>query len=227
MSDQEMKIDQVLRSHRKSISLELKRDGRLIVRAPYLATRGQIELLVKSKERWIRSKRAILNQQMLASPPRKFRPGEQFLYLGQPFPLEIVTEQKKPLVLEDKFYLAARCQENPRPAFKDWYRKQAGLVIRETASLLASQHGFKYERIWITAAKTRWGSCGPKGTLNFTWRLVMAPEQVVTYVVTHELVHLRIRNHSSLFWQEVEKILPDYRAERTWLKDNGYLLSLE
>jgi predicted metal-dependent hydrolase len=76
----------------------------------------------------------------------------------------------------------------------------------------------------ISSARTRWGSCSSRGSLSFTWRLVMAPVEVVDYVIVHELAHLRVHNHSPEFWKEVARLMPDYAQRKQWLKDNGRLL---
>lgn len=223
----DIKIAQIIRSKRRTISLEVKLDGSLIVRAPIITPRGQIEELVKSKERWIRKKQELLKQQSLEVPAKKFVPGEQFLYLGEPYTLEVVNEQADPLVLKDKFYLTANSQKNAQLVFANWYRKQASLVIKELVVNRAQENGFEYTRIGITSARTRWGSCGPKGSLNFTWRLIMAPREVIDYVVVHELVHLQVRNHSKAFWGEVSNLMPEYLDRRAWLRENGHQLTLD
>jgi predicted metal-dependent hydrolase len=87
--------------------------------------------------------------------------------------------------------------------------------------VMARKHGFHYQKLRISSARTRWGSCSSSGTLSFTYRLVMAPPEVVDYVVVHELVHTQVRNHSKTFWTTVEEIMPDYKQRRTWLKKNG------
>ena len=79
----------------------------------------------------------------------------------------------------------------------------------------------KINRITIKEQKSRWGSCSSKGNLNFNWRLILAPEAVLDYVVVHEMCHLKYMNHSKAFWSEVERILPDYKDRRKWLKENG------
>jgi len=78
--------------------------------------------------------------------------------------------------------------------------------------------------IRISSARTRWGSCSSRGTLSFTYRLVMAPPDVVDYVVLHELVHTQIHNHSKTFWNKVAKLMPDYKPRLAWLKKNGKYL---
>lgn len=223
----DIKIDQIIRSKRRTISLEVKRDGRLIVRAPIITPRVQIEGLVKSKERWIRKKQELLKKQSLEVPVKQFISGEPFLYLGEPYILEVVNKQADPLILKDKFYLAANSQNNAQHVFTNWYRKQASQVIKELTANRAQENGFAYARIGITSARTRWGSCGPKGSLNFTWRLIMAPREVIDYVVVHELVHLQVRNHSKAFWGEVSNLMPEYQDHRVWLRENGHQLTLD
>ena len=78
-----------------------------------------------------------------------------------------------------------------------------------------------YNRIAVRAAKTRWGSCSAQGNLNFHWKLVLMPPEILDYVVVHELAHRKEMNHSQRFWAEVERILPDYKARRKWLKEFG------
>jgi predicted metal-dependent hydrolase len=84
--------------------------------------------------------------------------------------------------------------------------------------------GYSVRSLRITGAKTRWGSCGAKANLNFTWRLIMAPKAAVDYVIIHDLVHLEVRNHSRQFWEKVRERCPDYAQQRLWLKKNAWLL---
>ena len=81
--------------------------------------------------------------------------------------------------------------------------------------------GVNYTRITIRNQKTRWGSCSSKGGLNFNCLLMLTPPEVIDYVVVHELCHRKEMNHSKAFWAEVEKVLPDYKSAKRWLKENG------
>ena len=131
---------------------------------------------------------------------------------------------EKYLLMEEK-RKAESLQQDPDyvkdPALEQAYRRQAKARLEERAAYFASRMGVSYQRISVRAAKTRWGSCSAKGNLNFHWKLILMPPQVLDYVVVHELAHRKEMNHSPAFWAEVEKILPDYRERRKWLKTYG------
>lgn len=99
--------------------------------------------------------------------------------------------------------------------------EQARGVIPERAAFFARRMGVTYGRITIRNQRTRWGSCSGKGNLNFNCLLMLAPAEVLDYIVVHELCHRKEMNHSKKFWAEVEHILPDYKTSQKWLKDNG------
>lgn len=99
--------------------------------------------------------------------------------------------------------------------------KEAAEYIPERVAFYASQAGVSYGRITIRNQRSRWGSCSSRGNLNFNCLLMLTPPEIIDYVVVHELCHRREMNHSPLFWREVERILPDYKARRKWLKENG------
>ncbi len=105
------------------------------------------------------------------------------------------------------------------------YKKEARELIPPRVEQIANKHGFSYNTIKITSAQTRWGSCTSKKNLNFTYRLVLAPQEVMDYVIVHELCHLRQMNHSKKFWNEVATIMPDYKNQELWLKKNGASIS--
>ena len=112
-----------------------------------------------------------------------------------------------------------------RPSYTETERlegkKRAENVLKERCCYYAGLMGVSYGSITVREQKTRWGSCSAKGNLNFNWKLVLMPEEILDYVVVHELAHRLQMNHSTEFWDEVEKILPDYRKRRQWLKENG------
>jgi predicted metal-dependent hydrolase len=103
-------------------------------------------------------------------------------------------------------------------------RREARLVVTEVAEAEAARLGLRYASIQIRDQRTRWGSCSPRGTLTFNWRLVLAPHAVLDYVVVHELCHLREPNHGPGFWRLVEQARPGYKVPRAWLRRHGHEL---
>lgn len=101
------------------------------------------------------------------------------------------------------------------------YIKIARDIFTQKTAYYASIMDVTYGRISIREQKTRWGSCSSEGNLNFNWRLIFAPEEVLDYIVVHELAHRREMNHSQAFYAIVKSILPDYKKSQKWLRDNG------
>lgn len=220
--------DKIVRTSRKTIALIVNQEGQFIVRAPKRVSNQQIWAFIEQKQEWIERKQAAAREKQSRSTRHTFAPGETFLYLGNAYPLEIVPAARPALVLVgSQFRLASSAVPRGMDVFTRWYREQARQVLEERARMLAERYQLKFERVKISSARTRWGSCSSLGTLSFTWRLVMAPLPVIDYVVVHELAHLVEKNHSSRFWQTVSTMMPDYQAKRRWLKENGSRLILE
>ena len=221
-------VDEIIRTKRKTIAILIHPDGKVIVRAPLRTSVKTIMAFVDSKSAWINEKRTLMLQRAAALPVRQFASGEKFWLLGAQIPMRVVENQRAALTLtpQDEFLLAGKAQPQAPEIFEAWYKARALKVISERVQFYAAQHGFHFEKIRITSARTRWGSCSSRGTLSFTWRLVMAPLEVIDYVVIHELVHLKIKNHSPVFWAEVARLMPSYKRCTAWLKKNGHQLTL-
>jgi len=222
-----IKIDEIIRSHRKTISLQISSDARLIVRAPLFTPKDFIQKLIDRKESWIKAKQELFLKRQQKVLVRKFIPNEEFLFLGQAYPLIAVDNLPKAVIFENNLMISSLVLRNARDHLESWYKTQALTHITQRVEYYAKHTDLDYSSIRINNASTRWGSCGYKDTLNFTWRLIMAPARVIDYVVIHELMHLKQKNHSHKFWAEVAKIMPDYKKDERWLKDNGYLLRWE
>jgi len=213
-------IPQLIRSRRRSLALEVRIDGAVIVRAPYFVTDSVIQKFVSQNREWIDKVYQRTRHQSEQFAPKKFIEGEKFLYLGQEYPLHIAGEIGGRLLFEDQFLLSARYLPKARKLFDRWYREEAFSILTQRCQFYAPKIGVLYQRIKLSNAKQRWGSCNPKGNLCFNWRLVMAPREILDYVVIHELAHLKELNHSARFWAIVKKVIPSYREAKKWLKDN-------
>ena len=171
---------EIVYSGRKTLAVQIRADGSVVVRAPKRMAKYKIEEFLKEKQDWILSHR----ERALAAAEQKKENG--------------LTEAERKAAI-----------------------RRAAQMLAEKTAHFAKEMGVTYGRITIREQKTRWGSCSSKGNLNFNCLLLLAPAEVLDYVVVHELCHRREMNHSPKFWAEVERILPDYHARRKWLKENG------
>jgi len=221
-----MLIKQIIRSNRRTLALQIAPDASLIVRAPKKVSEATIFTFVQKKLKWILHHQKLARESYRPSVKREFVDGEGFLYLGDWHNLCVIRDVTQPLVVnEKKFLLSESFLPDAKQLFEQWYRKKACEVIKDRVRRYAETAGLSFKRITITGARKRWGSCGPKGTLNFSWRLIMAPMKVVDYVVAHELAHLEERNHSRKFREKVRLLFPDYQPAENWLKANSWLLN--
>ncbi|NWF64860.1 MAG: M48 family metallopeptidase [Chloroflexi bacterium] len=221
----ELKIDKLVRAKRRTIALIIERDGSLTVRAPRRATLQDIHGFITQKTDWILRSREKLKA-ILAHPKKEYVDGERFLFLGTECDLRLVPPQRPALQFDGGFTLGVSARERGERMFIQWYKTQALEIFSERVSHYAALHGFEPKQVKINSAKTRWGSCTSTGTINFTWRLVMAPLEVIDYVVLHELAHLKIKNHSPRFWNLVELLCPEFKRHRKWLREHGEKLTL-
>jgi predicted metal-dependent hydrolase len=136
--------------------------------------------------------------------------------------IELVLEARRPWIEERRRLQVPRLGLDRRTVMSAAEgRIRARALVSELAEQEAGRIGVSYRRIRIGAQRTLWGSCAPSGTLSFNWRLVLAPKDVVDYVVVHELCHLRVLNHSTSFWTLLERHRPHWRDQRAWLRNYG------
>ena len=204
----------------------INNDAALIVRAPFHASEEVInEVVLKHKER-LEKRQKEVQLRNLKFNKKEFVNGERFLYLGNDYPLKLVDNREILLNFENEFFLSKKYLSHAKNIFMIWYKRRAYEIISQRVRLYAQKRGFKYNKINITNAQKRWGSCSHQGNLSFAWRLIMAPLPIIDSVVVHELVHLELKNHSKIFWNKVGSLDHQYKEHKEWLKNNGYLLRL-
>lgn len=215
------------RNRKKTISLQLRKDGVIVIQAPCGIPRSEIDRFFQSKHDWIHRKIGEKEEIRTDSGPRKFFPGEMFLFLGFSYPL-IVDDGNNggdPLTFSGRqFILKSDYLRHARDLFIQWYKDKARGHIEERTRHYSLILDLQPRHIRIGNAMSRWASCSYHNHLSFTWRLIMAPCPVIDYVVVHELVHIKEKNHSQRFWNLLEKTVPDFGSQRLWLKKRGYLL---
>jgi predicted metal-dependent hydrolase len=214
----------VIRSNRRTIALEVTPRAEVLVRAPLTTSDSDIAQYVARKQRWLLDKLTKVAQVLETTPKHQFREGESFLFQGQTY--ELLYTNDKAVELTDKLCVPKGKKEIVRDQIIEWYKQQARDILRERVDLMVAHAGAEYKKFRVTSAEKRWGSCGAKGSINLSWRLVMAPVWVIDYVVAHEVAHLDIRNHSAAFWNKVGILYPNYRKAQQWLSAKGSSLVL-
>jgi len=220
----EIKIDKLFRSRRRTVGLEITEDSHLVVRAPRHVGQEYIESIVFKKRDWILAKQQLFRQRKNDYPAKQFVDNENFFYLGKPYPLRLVEGES--ISLNDYLEFPRRLLLNARDNLIHWYKTCALEKIRERAEFYATVTGLKYSSIRISNAQKRFGSCSYEGNLNFSWRIIMAPLEVIDYVVVHELIHLEEKNHAGGFWRRVGLVLPDYKMRKRFFKNNQGFFNL-
>jgi len=218
------------RKRRTTLLLQIERDGGVVMRVPYYTTQGEIEVFFREKLPWIKKKIEEKDKRgQRGEIPKKFIEGERFLYLGEYYPLEMREPGKgrNHLALSHGiFFLDNNCAAKARDIFIHWYKERAREIFTERVNFYGRRLGRNPKEIRISSAKTRYGSCTADNKVFFSFRLVMAPYPEIDYVIVHELVHIKIKNHSRRFWSYMEEVMPGYRKCRKWLKENSALLDI-
>jgi len=179
------------------------------------------EQLLNRKKEWVCEKRKQFLNFKKKIPERSFEDGGSIKVLGDQ--KEINVETRRSNKVDEDIRLAAHLverssvKERLEEALREKAREEINSKLRKHSSKIDGDHG----KVFIRDQKTKWGSCSSKDNLNFNWRLVLAPEEVLEYVVVHELVHLEHRNHSEQFWSRVGEIYPDYQESNRWLSENS------
>jgi len=222
---QKIQVEKIIRSRRRTIALEITPSATLIVRAPLRAPSEYIEEIIRQKHSWIVRKFDEMKLRPLSSG-HEYAEGEIFLFLGREYPLNIVQDSNITIERSDNLYVSSRLLPDIKNHIKRWYREEAHKEIQARCMWFSMKTGHVPTTIRITDAQQRWGSCTHKGGLNFSWRLIQAPPDILDYVVVHELVHIGQPDHSRKFWNKVREILPDYESRRKWLRENERLLKI-
>ncbi len=219
-------IDKLIRSKRKTISIEIRRDGSLYVRAPLKAPYREILKLIDRKADWIISKKEDVQRRIAHKREKQFIDGEEFLFAGIKYKLRLVDNLGGIKFDGTNFLLDTNLADVGKDFFAAWYKRNAIGVLMPRAEHFSEISGLEYRKIKITSARKRWGSCSTAGNINFSWRLALAPMHIIDYVVAHEIAHLKHHDHSQRFWSLVETMIPDYKIHRRWLRENGHLLDI-
>jgi predicted metal-dependent hydrolase len=201
-------------SRRLSLRVNAMTDGLLVVMPPGLTTRDALRF-VTEKTDWIRAR-------LHAMPPRiPFEPGQSVPVLGASHVIAHDPTARRGVWTEaGTLWVSGQAEHVPRRV-RDYLVRHARDSIVPRAHAHARTLGKRVTRVTVRDTRSRWGSCSSSGALSFSWRLVLAPEQVLDYVVVHEVAHMVELNHSDRFWNLVTELMPDNAGPRHWLKQHG------
>ena len=222
---------QIERTNRKrTISMQVK-DNKLIVKAPRTASRQSLDDLIQRKQSWIK-KRAILNVEERKLRNRKFIDNEEFYFKGNEYRLSLIFGGKEEVKISEGF-LIVTCKDDRAMGSKevktfieDWYVRESTKILNTRTYEFAKKMKVEPSAITVKNYASKWGSCTASNKISYNWRIIMAPDCIVDYLIIHELCHIIEHNHSKNFWYQVGKYCEDFKKKRKWLRENGHKLVL-
>lgn len=225
VSDLDVKI---VRANRKTLSIFVERDGSISARVPKDMEKSKIKTILESKEYQIHKNLADWTSLNESKIIREYVNGQSFMYLGRNYRLQLTNNKDtSSLVLKNGYFLFPKMeQKNGKKLFREFYKEKLIKKIEPLVGQYQDILDVKPAEIKVMELRNRWASCTNKSRLNFHWKCAMAPMSVLKYIVIHELVHLMHNNHSSAFWNEVDKLIPNYQAEIQWLRKYGAQMDL-
>ena len=210
---------ELIRSDRKTLGIEIDRSGKLIVRAPQRMRQSEIERFLQAKEKWIKNHQTAMLLRQSAVMPMD---SNALWYFGKQYSVTRDT-CKTPAVSDDAITVPITWNERD---IVRWYGQELQSYLRARLPFWIAQTGLQPTGCHVTGARGRWGSCSGKKSVNFAWRLVFCPPEVIDYVIIHELCHIRHMNHSAAFWSLVAQYDSMYKTHKQWLREHAALMDL-
>jgi len=216
----------LIRSKRKTVVINVSGGG-VEVRAPLRLSKKEIDRFVLSKEKWIISKLAYLSERTKKREDFSIDYGDTILYRGELCP--VVQKICNRPVFEDNTFVipSGMSPDEIKESCIKLYKKLAKREVNDKVQHYAQKLSVEPASVKINSAKSRWGSCSAKRNLNFSWLLIMGDDDVIDYIVVHELAHIFELNHSPRFWKIVQSVLPDYKDRQKSLKTLQEKLAIE
>lgn len=214
---------------RKTISIQIDINGDIKVVAPVNVNKQYISDIVLKKGKWILETREKVLKNMNEKVIREIKDGSTFLFLGKEYPLQLIYDYSLKYIevslneCEGKFVIKANTddKEKIKKELEKWYRSKTMEIVLEKIKKYENKFKNKVTEVKVKEQKRRWASCTYKNAILFNWRCSMAREDVVEYIVVHEMCHFDYKNHSKDFWNRVAGIMPDYKEKHEYLRKNG------
>ena len=210
-------------ARRRTLEVRVTWDNRVRVLCPMILSDAQIADFVGVKSGWIASKLRI-NASKISGSSQIITVGSVLFFRGQTLTL-VATQAKRTAIILDQARLIVQAQGNCSEALnallRDWFYQRAREILLERTEFYSQVLGHQPTKITLKVYRSMWGRCNASGAIAFDWRIVMAPDSVIEYLVVHELCHLTHFDHSSSFWDLVESVKPDFRESKSWLRANA------
>ena len=213
----------IIREKRKTLSIRIWKWWELLVKVPKKVSQKIILDFLEKHKTWISEK-----QNLFEENSQKFEIWEKFLFFWEEFDLcELEAKNDKNVLIFDskKFFTNTKNSEILKELFIKFYKKEAKKYISKKISEICELLNLSFNKLKITSASSRWGSCNSKKNISFSFRLILAPKKSIDYVIVHELAHLSEMNHSKAFWDLVQNYsdqigIWSYKENKKWLMQN-------
>lgn len=219
-----VKPDLIVRTYRRSLSLTITKDARLVVHAPKKLNMNDIMKYIFEKEKWIVQKQKEIQNRL--SINKEIISYNEFLFLGKKYKIEYINGIKKIELTENSILVPNISFEDVYPKLIKWYIASAKKILKERLEYFADIMQIDYASVTISNTKSRWGSCDINRNIKLNFRLIMLPHRIIDFVLIHELSHIIEFNHSKNFYKVISTIMPSYKLQQKNLKEYDYLLSL-
>ena len=225
------------KSNLKNITIKVKYPDIVTVASPKSINDEYIHDLVLSKSKWILNKLTEFKIKETENPPILLIDGDLIPYLGDYYRLSVYKETniiKCSLIFEEDKFIAKvpynissdKQYIELKKLLVNWYLTKGSKLIKERLSIYSKKLNLYPESITLKEQKTSWGTCSSKGNIYINWKILLAPLDIIDYVLVHELCHLKHMNHSKEYWQLVSTIFPNYKEKRNYLKEYSLKLNI-
>jgi predicted metal-dependent hydrolase len=217
-----LSFDVLQRPERRTLEITVERDASLSVKVPEAVTVEQIESFVFAKQEWIYRKLAEKDAFLGAPVVKQFVNGEGFAYLGRSYRLQLVEDQGPPIKLErGRLRMCRDVASDGVAALRSWYLGVGESWLRQRVTPWAARMGAVDVQVRVNGLGYRWGSTRGRDRINIHWATLQLRPSLIDYVLVHELAHLHEPNHTPAFWEQVERVMPDYKPRRDDLSQRG------
>jgi len=220
-----IKPDLIVRTHRRSLSLTITKDGNFVVHAPKRLSMDEIFKYIIEKEKWITTKQKEINDKL--SINKSILDYQEYLFLGKKYKIEFLNGIKKIELTNNSFIVPNNIDKKDlNSKMKKWYISNAKKIIIERLEYFANIMQIDYASVALCNSKVKWGSCDANRNIKLNYRLIMLPHKCIDYIIVHELSHIIEFNHSKQFYKIISLVMPNYKLQQKILKEYDYVLRL-